>query len=289
MNIHVLTDKLAIEKARLAGKKKRYFREEIESASIKEHIKATHIEIHDIDFKGENMIDAITAQGSVNCFFKVTHWRGFDFPTLLFTHYRGDRPYYRRLESLFVPGEYSYDFNMIATGSPFNYDHWEYVKAMGRLCGYVRKLAVTAVLNERILQYLKKLSRKKIVVAGTSFGGWVSNVHKAYFNTADEYRPILAGTKPDEMFLNSYFNRMVAECVQLFAKKVSNALDFDLDFRISGNDNVFPLLAKYDQFVEYEKQKGCFRPENITLVDKGHHTALQDKRLIRKHILKAFK
>lgn len=288
MNIHELTDKLLIEKARLAGKKKRYFREEIESASIKEHIKATHIEIQDIDLKGENMIEAITAQGPVNCFFKICYWKGYDYPTLLFNHYRGDRPYYKRLESLFPTGNMNYEFNMIATGAPFNFNREEYVKAMGRLRGYVRKLAVTAVLNERILQYLKKKGSGRIVISGTSFGGWVSNVHKAYFNSADEYRPVLAGTKPDEMFLNSYFSRMVAECVRLLDKKVMNALDFDLDFRNSDNQNVFPLLARYDQFVKYEKQKDCYKPENITLVEKGHYTTLQNKQLIREHILKAF-
>jgi hypothetical protein len=288
MNQHVLLDRLAIRGAELAGKGKRFFGEELESASIREHINATHIEIHDIDLKGENMIEAITAQGPVYAYFKVTRWVGYEAPTLIFTHCRGDQPYYKRLESIFPNASYMPHVNLIATGSPFNYNKKEYALAMGRLRGYVRMLAVTAVLTERILQFIKKKNKAGMVVGGLSFGGWVSNIHKAYFNSADEYRPMLAGARPDDMFLHSYYNKMVADNALSRPEKFINALNFELDFLNSNNSNVFPLLGKFDQYVELGVQSICYKPENTTLIDKGHQTTSMANDILREHLMKAF-
>ena len=288
MNKHILLDRLVIRRAALTKTARKFFREETQSASIQEHIKATHIEIHEFDLKGENMVEAITAQGHVDCYFKIVQWKGFESPSLIFTHCRGDQPYYKRLESIFPKTSQIADINVIAAGSPFNYNRRQYSNTMGYLRGYVRMLAVTAVLTERILQYLKKAHSSKVVVGGISFGGWVSNIHKAYYNSADEYRPMLAGARPDEMFLNSVYSRMVAESALNKPEKIFNALNFELDFLNSGNKNVFPLLAKYDQYVDLELQSKCYKPENITLIEKGHQTASQSNEILREHLLKAF-
>jgi len=54
-------------------------------------------------------------------------------------------------------------------------------------------------------------------------------------------------------------------------------------------DTVFPLLSRYDQFIQYERQKGIYLPENITVLEKGHITGSMDFKALREHIFgKAF-
>lgn len=57
-----------------------------------------------------------------------------------------------------------------------------------------------------------------------------------------------------------------------FVFMLAAALNFEGDFESRGNQNVYPLMARFDQFIRLERQSGIYRPEHMSLLDRGHTT-----------------
>ena len=64
-------------------------------------------------------------------------------------------------------------------------------------------LSVSVKLIEALVQYLKSEGNGKIMVLGISLGGWVTNLHRSFYNSADIYVPIFAGAALGEVFVTS--------------------------------------------------------------------------------------
>jgi hypothetical protein len=66
---------------------------------------------------------------------------------------------------------------------------------------------------------------------------------------------------------------------------VKALLNFEDDFRAVDSPNVYPLLARYDQIIRLSDQKSSYEDEVMTVIDKGHVTAMMASGLLREHIL----
>jgi hypothetical protein len=83
--------------------------------------------------------------------------------------------------------------NLIMLRAPFHRASSDYMARVVGLSSFVAMLAVPVVLVEQLINSLKQKAVHRVLVTGISLGGWVTNLHRTYFNSADRYVPLLAG------------------------------------------------------------------------------------------------
>lgn len=178
------------------------------------------------------------------------------------------------------------DANLIAIRAPFhNASLKEYQKKINHLFNFVGMLSVSVKLVEAIISTLKDQGAEKVLVSGISLGGWVTNLHRSYYNSADVYVPLLAGAALDHLFTDSVYRKMGGKIARENPEKIRAILNFEEDFQKVKDDNVFPLLGRYDQYIQYERQKKSFTTDNIKVLETGHVTSLLASTDLRQHIL----
>jgi hypothetical protein len=118
-----------------------------------------------------------------------------------------------------------------------------------------------------------------------SLGGFVTNLHRTYFSSADVYVPLLAGTQLGDLFLESAFKKILSPLARKNFSTIRKILNFEADFMKVEDDNVFPLLAGYDQIVNYKEQKKCYGSRPIAVIEKGHISAVLERAKLRQHFL----
>ena len=66
---------------------------------------------------------------------------------------------------------------------------------------------------------------------------------------------------------------------------IGNQLNFEEEFIGVKEHNVFPLLARFDQVVRYERQKFAYEGYKVYSINRGHFTGALDIAALRRHIL----
>jgi hypothetical protein len=61
-------------------------------------------------------------------------------------------------------------------------------------------------------------------------------------------------------------------------------MNFDGDFLKRSQDNLYPLLGRYDRIIEYSVQQASYPNCSINTVEKGHVTAATDGELLFNHL-----
>ena len=145
-------------------------------------------------------------------------------------------------------------------------------------------LSVSVKLVEAIINFLKEKELGPAIVSGISLGGWVTNLHRAYYNSAEAYVPLLAGAALDHLFTDSAYRKMCGQIVQENPEGIREVLNFEKEFNMIDKDNVFPLLGLYDQYIQYERQRKSFRTAKIKVLKTGHITSLLATKELRQHI-----
>ena len=162
----------------------------------------------------------------------------------------------------------------------------EFQQGIRAFANFIAMLAVSVHLIEQLVQYNKKHSTGQILVAGTSLGGFITNLHHIHYNSADFYTPLLAGTAMDDAFLHSVYSRAVAKHAKENSAAISSVLNFEEEFKAADNSNVFPLLARFDEIIRYELQKASYGNRPVVTINKGHTTGALSYEHLRQHILK---
>lgn len=122
-------------------------------------------------------------------------------------------------------------------------------------------------------------------MAGTSLGGFVANRHCLHYNSADVYVPLLAGAALGDVFIDSVYSKGLSRVAKANAETVKALLNFDRDFATAPRDNVFPLLARYDQIVLYDRQRRCYGNRPVATLNRGHVTGALAHAELRRHVL----
>lgn len=150
-------------------------------------------------------------------------------------------------------------------------------------------LSASVSVAEYLIRYFKQRVNGTVALAGISLGGWVTNLHRAYFNTADVYIPIMAGADVGDVFIRSVYGRLADRRVREQPDSVNKTLNFAEEFKQVRDDNVYPLLARYDQYIRYDVQKSCFGNRDIAVIENGHITGALNSDALREHIMKVMK
>lgn len=295
MNKHIFFDRLAVTLASWIGRKDKYFSASIDSPSYIGHIVNMDLQIPEIKQEGIIELSVNTLNGQLETAFQVVKWMGADFPTIIYHHGNNERPFdYRKqakntFKQIIMQASPAFEANLIVVRAPFHSGSLaDYRKAMLLLSNFTVMVAVSTLLIEGLISQLKMQSRQAVLLAGVSLGGLVVNLHRTHYNSANAYVPMLAGASPAEIFLQSQYRNITAKHALTHADKLRSVLNFEKDFKKIKQQNVFPLLARYDQYIDYEVQKHSYEGQSLKLCELGHITAVLKTELLRNHLREVF-
>ncbi len=293
MNIHIALDYLTIHLSALALGGSGFFDRSIESLGFAEQLKDIVLRISKGRGEGYYEVDAKTPVGTMDPAFHVVQWKGKTCPTIIYHHGGFERPFdYGRFskntfKNLLLSHKHLIEANLINLRAGFHRDvrRFSRVRCVRALADFTAMLSVSAKLVESVTLLARSWGSDRVVVSGLSLGGWAANLHRAYFNSADAYVPMLAGAALGDVFVGSPYQAMSGRLVREQPETVRGILNFESDYLGVTDRNVFPLLALYDQIVQYERQKECYGAMPIRVLKKGHATCARAHEALRRHII----
>lgn len=292
MNKHVFTDRLTATVGALVAGKMKFFSESLQARSFREYILESNVSMPPLNREQETELKTDGHSIALDPALKVEKWIGADHPTILYNHGNNERPfdYSKNAKNtfyhIFVKNNPDVEANLIVIRAPFhNCSIKEYQQKISRLENFMIMIATTVAVNQAVILQLKKLGCHSIIVSGISLGGWVSNLHRTHYNSADAYAPLMAGAYLGELFLQSRYKNLTAEKAKQQSEIIREKLNFNKDFELVSDDNLYPLLARYDQFIEYNVQKRSYNGSEIHLLENGHVTGALNSRGMRDHLL----
>jgi hypothetical protein len=271
MNLHKTADRLVAAIGGLYSDSTKFFREGTESPHLSEVIADTTVETPAPAEEREYEVAAAFRDISATARYTVLRWSGAAAPTLIYHHGSGESNYTARIRRYAARMNLGAG-NIIAVSIPFNRSLKEYLSGAARLDRWSFLLAASVQLTEHLVQHLRASGSTWIVCAGISLGGWITNLHHSYLDTCDAYSPIFAGAALDDLFINTVYRKLLASSAQEANERFRSALNFESDFTSRGNANVFPVMARFDQFIRFERQSGIYRPEQMTVLERSHTT-----------------
>ncbi len=290
MNSHALIDSFPVVLAAALFRKSKLFRDSIESPAYEELLNSTVFKWPEIDGEGYYEVPADTLLGEQDPAFHIAQWKGDGLPTIIYHHGNNERPFNNMgfgkntFKKIFLSKKDEIPANLIVIRAPHHRCFRTYLQHMGRLSTLTALLSVSVKMVEALTEFaISKGSR--VVVSGISLGGWVINLHRTFFNSADLYIPLLAGTIPSDVFTNSIYSQLTASPAHENPSAMKYVLDFEKKFSRIAEKNVFPLLARYDQVMQFELQKESYGDHPIAVINKGHFTGSQAADALRRHIL----
>jgi len=292
MSKHELLDTMVATVGGLYGNTMKFFSEGVDGTPLPALTQAIEAKVPAWDGIDEYGAKLETPAGSITVPFNVLQWAGPGAPTLIFHHGSGDIPYHGRLrkilsgstgpEASVLDGE----VNLIATNSPFNDSRKSYYRAIRDLERFGILIAGSAALIEALIVSLPECGR--VVVSGISLGGWVANLHHAVYDTAHEYRPIFAGAALDALFTDSAYSKLTAKVALEVPEQLAHCLNFEKAFAKRPNATVYPLLARFDQYIRFGRQSGIYREDRLSALERGHITGSGDNDALKAFLEQAF-
>lgn len=287
MNIHKFLDNLTITiSAPLLGRSK-YFRQSVQSQALDEHLAAIRLDLPPIDGEGIYELPAQSLVGELDPAFRISQWLGAGHPTIIFHHGTNENPYDRSFKSIFPHHKMEIAANLIVVRAPFNSSLKAFTAAISRLANYAAMMAASVRLIDELVVCCQEQGAAPVLVSGISLGGFITNLHHAHCGRADVYAPLLAGAAMDSVFLDSIYHKLVAANDEAGMATIRRALNFEDAYGQANGQKAFPLLGRYDQYIRYERQKGCYGDRPIALLEKGHVTAALAYAPLRQHIMQA--
>jgi len=283
-NIHTGIDRISTGIGSLYGEKVRFFREGIESPRLIEIPAALEMDFSGFTEEGEYRIPVRFGRLEGTARYFLIHRAGPHKPSLIFHHGSGETNYTSRIRRI-LPEPFLSRINLIALSIPWNRNMKEYVYGIGSLERFAFLLASSVMLMEFLGRRLREMGSGKLVASGISLGGWITNLHYSIYGSLDEYRPIFAGAALDHLFTDTVYRSMISREAGAHPEVLRRVLNFEDLFRLRDPRRVFPLLARYDQYIKLERQRGIYLEEQISILEKGHITGAMDRNALREHLL----
>jgi hypothetical protein len=294
VNGHELLDVLAIRIAALAVGKRKFFQDRVESPSLGEAILELRTpEVGGLEEGVEESCPVGGREFSVEPALMPWRLRDPEAPALVYHHGNNESPFdfsrlakntFRSLFAKQIPGS---GLNVVLLRAPFHGAGLkEYAERMKDLKAFVSMIAGSVRLMEGVVECLREWGCRRVCVCGPSLGGWVTNLHRAYFNTAFAYLPLLAGGGLGDMFVSSVYRHMVGAAGRENPEILRDRLNFDDAMLRVEEDNVHPLLARHDRIILLGRQKRSYGEGSIRVIPRGHITALLAGEALRDHVFR---
>jgi hypothetical protein len=291
MNLHRAADKMIGWIGGLYGDSKKFFRDGTQSPHISSVIEDTEVELGlptslDVELQEGHEYEATASfrNNQATSRFTVLQWRTLAEPALIYHHGSGETDYTARIRRIVARMDRCTG-NVIAVSVPYNHSLEEYLFGGARLDRWAFMLAASVRLTEQLVECVRVGGCTKIVCSGVSLGGWITNLHHTYFDTCSAYTPIFAGAALDHLFTDTIYRKLLASSAHDADDDIRQALNFEEDFRARGNDDVFPLMARHDQFIRLERQSTVFRSDQMRVLDRGHTTGALAYKQLAAHLI----
>ncbi|WP_254769128.1 hypothetical protein [Salinilacihabitans rarus] len=295
MNVHETVDVATVELGSLLLRDAKLFARSAESPPLVEvAADATAAGVGRVDRAGRHDVTVETPVGEFEAAYMPWEWRGPEYPTLVYHHGSGERPFdvgrfssnsFRRL---FVGHEAAVPANLVAVRAPFHdRSSRAYARAMGDLENFVGMVAASAALVEAVAADARERTDAPVVASGISLGGWAVNLHRVCFDSVDRYVPIFAGAALGDLFVSSIYRKMAAERVRERPERLREVLDFAEPFRAVDAADCEPLLARYDRIIEFDRQRPSYAGLALSVLEKGHVTGSLASGALREHVVDA--
>lgn len=241
-------------------------------------------------------VEADTAVGRLYPAFQVAQWLGSEKPLVVFHHGSNERPfdYGRTAKNTFRRVFFSkgglFPANLVNLRAPLHRSLKEYKEGIRELSHFAAMLMTSVALIESIVKRARESGVTPVMICGLSLGGWVTNLHRAYVDSADLYAPMLAGAALGDMFCDSAYRRLVGSAGKQRPEAVRDVLNFEEAFAERQAPTVFPLLARHDAIVTFERQRRCYEGRYpIAVIDRGHTTGMLAPLALRRHLQNVLK
>lgn len=288
---HHFWDRYSVYDSRWNAGGNEIFSGSLESPPITEMYARTTIDLPAL-IEGEVAeVSAVTPSGTFGLAVLPLVFRGWDRPTLVWNHGFRERPFAfgrsvpNTLNYMFPPEKRHEGWNILVVRAPFHGGgDAELFGALADLDRYVVMMAAPAVCLEAITRRSHDAGGR-VVAAGISLGGAVVNLHRACGDAADAYVPLLAGAASDMVLTGPEYRLLLAEQARNNPGPVHRAINFEAAFRNAPGNNVYPLLARHDLFVDFEYQKQCYGDRFIRVLERGHITGAMAPTALREHVI----
>jgi hypothetical protein len=293
MNIHEALDNLTVALSALALGKSRFFDRSIQSPTYGEQLERVVLTFPELSGEGQYEVRADTPAGELTPALHVVQWKGKAQPTIIYHHGGLERPFdyghfsKNTFKSILFSHRHLIRANLVNLRAGFHESigGLTRVRCFHYLEDFVTMLCVSVKLLEGVVSRARAWGSEPVLASGISLGGWIVNLHRAYFNSADVYVPMLAGAALGDVFVRSAYRMMSGRPVRDNPETVRNLLNFEEEYARVTVDNVFPLLALYDRIIEFERQKKCYGSAPVRVLRKGHASCARAQAELRRHIL----
>jgi hypothetical protein len=194
VNHHELIDSGTIAISSLMLRKSKFFARSIDSPPVGTVIEGTAVPDLGSDSVRQSSIQDVSIEttiGSYDAAYLPWRWVGPDKPTVIYHHGSGESPFdFGRFRSnsfhrLFGSQRVMQDVNLVGIRAPFHdRSSLAYAKSMGELADFVGMLASSTALIEALCQQFRRRGAP-VFVSGISLGGWITNLHRTWHNSAD--------------------------------------------------------------------------------------------------------
>lgn len=292
MNRHELLDVASISAAAILLHNSKFFADSLSGPSIGETVYRADPSLDTVRIGDVQHVTVDTPAGAFRGSYRVSQWNGPDAPTVVYHHGSGEDPFAtgrfasNSFDRIFESGDtLSGNPNLIAIRAPFHErSSREYVNAMGSVSNFVGMLATSAAIFEGIHAHLREWGCEPLIASGTSLGGWVVNLHRAFYGGFDHYVPLLAGVNLPSTFTSSVYRKLVASHSPSERDVLVDKLDFQDAFVAVDEEDCSPLLARYDRIIEFDAERSSYAGMNVGVIDKGHVTGGLAIDRLRSHI-----
>jgi hypothetical protein len=89
----------------------------------------------------------------------------------------------------------------------------------------------------------------------------------------------------DAVLLDTIYRKLVALPEAQGEEGVRRALNFEDAYARADLGKAHPVLARYDRYIDFERQARCYGDRPIRVLDKGHVTGSLSTAVLREHVL----
>lgn len=289
--VHESFDRLGALVGGLVYRRSKLFSQSLEAPALDEAVRQTTASVGSLQPGVWHESTAKGPAGTLKAAYYVHRWLGDSYPTILYIHGSGEQPYkFGRFNDNSFAKIFDKDFdepvNLVLIAAPFHEDaQGAYIQALGHMKNYVGMLAATTALLHSLAEQVRAHGSPAVYAAGFSLGGWVANLHRAFFgHSVDRYIPMCAGARLDSIFAASAYKRLVCPEAVGSPELLRRLLNFDERFRASSID-CRPLLFRFDRFLQMEVHMPSYEGMEVAILEKGHFTGQQAIREMREHIV----
>lgn len=262
------------------------FRRESTSPVLREHLAAVQLQIPPLAADGRHKLTVRTMVGDVAAGFRLRLGSRAALPVVIFHHGLGEIPYDHTFRGIF-PRRIPVEAHLVAVRAPFHRSHIECCRGLATLSQFLAMCAVSVTLMEAVRVGFLARGAQGCLMAGISFGGFLTLLHHLTYGTASRYAPLLAGPDLAYTLLSTPCRGLLTPRTRTEPADLPFRLDFREAFRISDTQRIFPLLARHDLWMPFAHHQAeyaaCGVP--VTTIDRGHMTGSWAFAKYRAHLL----